>query len=217
MMRTLSLAIAALVLAAPALEAQQRFDRAYAGGVLGYTSGDSDASFRLTGPGTRSTRSVDASGAEFGLYGGARLPVQGFLVGVELGGLWSDASENRAGVFGPGTWRASVSKDSEFYLSFNAGAEVQPGVLLYGLAGLQIADYELSMRDEVTGATSRNSSNLTGWHLGLGAEAFVTENVSVRGEYRYQSFDSLRVRNNVLDARIEPTENVFRLGVSYYF
>jgi opacity protein-like surface antigen len=45
----------------------------------------------------------------------------------------------------------------------------------------------------------------------------VTENVSVRGEYRYQSFDSLRVRNNVLDARIEPTENVFRLGVSYYF
>lgn len=206
------------LLAAPAVEAQQRFDRVYAGGVLGYTWGDSDPDLRLTvPPGTRSGRSVDADGAELGLYGGARIPLEGFLLGVELGGLWSDASGDRAGVFGPGTWRASVSKSSEFYLSFNAGLELQPGTLVYGLAGVQTADFELRLRDEATGAASSNSSNLTGWHVGLGAEAFVTENVSVRGEYRYQSYGRLRVRNNVLDTRIEPTENVLRLGISYHF
>jgi outer membrane immunogenic protein len=210
-------ALGAALALAPAVEAQQ-FSGGYAGGSIGYEWIDSDPSYTLAATGERSSRSVDADGWDMGLFGGYRLVLQnGIVVGGEVGGLWADAEGSGGNIFGSAGWSARTTKDNEIYASLKAGTVVGPGVLLYGIGGFQSADFELRLRDQATGAVSRNDDSLGGWHLGFGGEYYVSENVTLRGEYKYQSYDSLRVRNAAIDAEIEPSENVLRLGIAYNF
>jgi outer membrane immunogenic protein len=63
------------------------------------------------------------------------------------------------------------------------GYDINP-FLLYATGGLA------ATRAEVTSATGSDSNTHFGWTAGAGAEAFVTDTITTRLEYRYTDYQS---------------------------
>jgi len=63
------------------------------------------------------------------------------------------------------------------------GIDMNP-VLLYGTAGVAASGVK------VKSATGKDDATLLGWTAGVGAETFVTDNVTARVEYRYSDYGS---------------------------
>jgi outer membrane immunogenic protein len=61
------------------------------------------------------------------------------------------------------------------------------------------------------------STNLGGWVLGAGAEMFVTQNISLRGEYLYYSLGRPEFSTPVGPILATTNTNILRLGANYKF
>ncbi len=88
------------------------------------------------------------------------------------------------------------------------------------IGGFQTASFDASLQfDDAFGRSRfKNDEYLNGLHLGVGAEYMFTDRISGRMEYKYQDYDSITVRDAGDDrVKFEPSESVFRLGVSYNF
>ena len=84
-------------------------------------------------------------------------------------------------------------------------------VMLYGTGGIALSTMQFS------NFGLSQSTNLAGWVLGAGAEMFVTQNISVRGEYLYYSLghpDFTTLTGPVLAAT---STSLLRAGVNYKF
>lgn len=207
---------------APAGAAAQVVDGGYVGGALGILSGDGDARVRFPAGQGRlvGDKTVDYSGWDLGAYGGYRLMTpQGFMLGFELGGslAWADGGA-RADI-GSRRVRQSLDKNGEVYVAFKGGVPVTDQALLYGIAGLQSGWFDAELRDRTTGRKiGERDTNVGGWQLGLGGEYFLVNNLSARLEWKYQSFNELSFSNaGGGRTKVDPSENVFRMGVSYNF
>jgi outer membrane immunogenic protein len=214
----IKLIASASVLALMASAAQaQTFDGPYIGGEVGYVTGTADLDWRLGGGFTGSDE-LDYDGWDIGAFAGFRRQFpNNFVLGVELGGNYSDVDGSSSNVFFNGSGRdASIEKDWEIFLSGKMGAVVQPNLQVYVIGGLQTADMEVQWSEP--GYSASSSDWKWGLHLGLGAEYMLANNVSVRGEYKYQAYDDLSLRDiNGDRVKFDPSESVFRLGVAFNF
>lgn len=223
MKRILALTLSGALLASGGSAAfAQDFQGTYAGALLGYTFGDADAKFSLpAGTNARLTasESVSYDGWDSGLYIGQRFMLQsGFMLAFEGGALLSNAGGSKRETYGTRELKTGFDKSNEFYLSAKAGIPVQNVALVYGIAGLQSASFEGKIKDEDSGQSiAKKDEYLNGWNLGLGAEYFLANNLSTRIEWKYQSYSEMSLRGDGGRAKIDPSENVVRMGVSYNF
>ncbi|WP_026606007.1 outer membrane protein [Methylocapsa acidiphila] len=101
-------------------------------------------------------------------------------------------------------------------------------VLLYGTGGVAFADFENDHSANVFGSpyAASISTGRTGWTVGGGLEYAVTNNWSVRAEYRYSDFGHYTLYPNFANIPVysagtsvthHPTENRVQVGFSYKF
>ncbi|MFC3694763.1 outer membrane protein [Chenggangzhangella methanolivorans] len=112
------------------------------------------------------------------------------VVGVETDFNWSDQDGRKAA-------RGGTTRTNS---DWNGATRARVGyawdrVLVYGAAGLAYADREVKRSPG-----GKDSKTATGWTVGGGVDVAVTDNVFVRGEYRYTDYgkDTFRLPNSSL-------------------
>ena len=112
------------------------------------------------------------------------------VIGVETDLNWTDQDGKRNARGGT----TKVSKD------WNGATRARVGyafdrVLVYGAAGLAYENREVKRNPG-----GKDDKTATGWTVGAGVDVAVTDNVFVRGEYRYTDYgkDSFKLPNNTL-------------------
>jgi outer membrane immunogenic protein len=114
-------------------------------------------------------------------------------------------------------WDASLG--NILTVAGRAGWAMAPDVLVYGLAGWSWSDATLSyfegcVPDCMGEVEASGTAELSGPTLGLGAEAMVIPNLTLRGEYRYTNFGEAAA-TGPLDAEI--TDHSLRAVATFRF
>jgi outer membrane immunogenic protein len=135
---------------------------AYAGGTASWQRGD----FNRQGD-------AKANGLGGGVYGGYNMQSGQLVYGGETDLNYSGVDAERNGLKGKQGVNGSIRG--------RVGIDLNP-VLVYGTAG--IAGTNVEMKN----ANGKDDRNMVGWTAGAGAEAFVTNNVTARIEYRYSDY-----------------------------
>lgn len=136
---------------------EANFDGAY-GGVQGAYS-------RLDGG------DVDLDGFGGGAFGGYGKTFGNWYVGGELSVDYNKVDGSKNGV--------DLEKKYSYGVAARAGYLVAPKVLGYGVVGWERGKFEAKA------AGAKESEELNGLRVGIGAETFVKDNVSVRTEVNY--------------------------------
>ena len=134
---------------------------AYAGGTASWQRGE----FNNDG--------AKANGMGGGVYGGYNMQNGQLVYGGEADVNYSGIDSSRNGLTGKQGINGSIRG--------RVGIDLNP-VLLYGTAGVAAGNVEMK------NAAGKADRNLVGWTAGAGAEAFVTNNVTARVEYRYTDY-----------------------------
>lgn len=178
---------------------------AYVGFHGGAKWGDIDTDFSST---------VSATDMTGGGHIGYNLGLAGVVIGIEADANL-DSSEFRFSTAGGGT--GSFESDWSGSIRGRIGMPVGP-VLLYATAGYTWTDATLT-EAAAGGVTFSSSHTFNGVVYGVGAEAFVLPNLSLRLEalrYDYSADDiSISGAHNVLE-EIDPSETVVRAGVTFH-
>jgi outer membrane immunogenic protein len=91
------------------------------------------------------------------------------------------------------------------------GIDLNP-VLLYGTAGLAAANVEVK-----NNAGAKDDRNALGWTAGVGAEAFVTNNITARVEYRYTDYQKKNYDVGGTRVRAAAEDHSVRVGLGVKF
>jgi outer membrane immunogenic protein len=162
----------------------------------------------------RALGSFDTTTATGGGHIGYNIGLGGFVVGIE-----GDATYNGAnlGFTTAGGGSANLSTDWNGTIRGRVGMTIGPA-LLYATAGYAWSETTLSERS-VTGTRSTSSGRFDGVVYGIGAEAYVLPNFSLRVEalrYDYSSEKlSLAGAGNALQD-FDPSDTVVRAGVTFH-
>jgi len=153
--------------------------------------------------------------------------VSGWLVGLQAGYNWQMDGGFVFGLEGDITWNNFEGDDDDIdddafdpSIDWSGSLRGRAGfgfdtVLIYGTAGLAFASHEIDAFDDF--AWNNDSNTHVGWTVGVGAEVLVTDNMSVRGEYRFSSFsdENFDIFDPDLDASFDT--NTFTVGLNFQF
>jgi len=176
----------------------------YVGGSVGYGWGDVTVDPLDTAEGDSS-----AAGWLIGAQLGANAQFDSFVLGVEGDISWSNINNDSAVDSGP--WFGEVDVGWLASLRGRAGIAYDK-VLFYATAGVAGAGVEYT--DNQNGLTG--SGTHLGWTAGVGVEAALTDNVSVKLEYAYYDFGVVTYDTNVPDD-VSFNLNTVRAGVNFHF
>jgi outer membrane immunogenic protein len=192
---------------------------AYVGAAVGYGWSDPEASFDDT---PNASVEYDVDGFLGGIYAGYNYQMpNNVVVGVEADINYSDIDGDgdaiQGGVVNLGfggtaqiEWQGSVR--GRIGYAFDR-------ILPYFAVGVAFGEIKHDFFDVPTTVTATFSDTFTGWTIGGGLEYAVTDNIIVRGEYRYTDFGSEEYPvETPLDAHdLEVESHDVRFGVSYKF
>ena len=179
--------------------------------------------------------SQNTSGFTGGIEGGFNWVGDGFLLGLETDWGWMDISQTGTrtatnSLLPPTTYTLSQSVKSDWVWTLRPRVGFITGDwLFYGTLGLAVTELKNTIHyaDTAPGNahnfTQDSSDTKTGWVGGLGAAYAWAPEWSVKGEWLYTDFGT--VRNTVsgaggfvtLNSRASVRGNMFRLGVDYHF
>lgn len=145
---------------------------------------------------------ADADGFGGGVYGGYNWQSDNIVYGVEADVGYSAADGAAAGVVGEQGFNGS--------LRARLGMDVNP-FLIYATGGVAATGAE------VTSAAGSDSNTHFGWTAGAGAEAFVTENITTRLEYRYSDYQSKDYNLGGTNVSSGFDDHSVRLGIGMKF
>ncbi|PSJ50340.1 outer membrane protein [Pseudaminobacter soli (ex Li et al. 2025)] len=156
-------------------------------------------------------------GAFGGIFGGYNYQLDGgVVVGIEGDVNWGDVKATGETVGDPDF--ASTTK-----LAWNGSGRVRLGyafdrVMPYVTGGFAVARLRFEERENGS-FYDEAAKNLTGWTLGAGAEYAVTDNWTLRGEYRYTQYGKKDFVAMPQDEKWETKIRThdLRLGVAYKF
>ncbi|MEM5494084.1 outer membrane protein [Hoeflea sp. AS16] len=117
----------------------------------------------------------NANGFGGGVYGGYNWQSDNIVYGAEADLGYSGADFSAAGLTGKQGFNGS--------LRARMGVDINP-FLIYATGGIAATNAKL------TNASGSDSNTHVGWTVGTGAEAFLTENITTRIEYRYTDYQS---------------------------
>lgn len=166
----------------------------YAGVTLGYGfSGNTDVS----------GLEIETDGVLGSAFIGSNYQFGNIVAGVEADIGYSDVNGSNGGF--------ESQSGVEGSLRARLGYVVTPDILLYATAGGAAQDLEVSS------AAGSDSNTMLGWTAGGGADVKVTENVFVRGEYRYTDFGSDDFNVGGVTHEVDSTDHRVQLGVGLKF
>jgi outer membrane immunogenic protein len=192
----------------------------YLGVQAGYEWGTTSTNL-LTNPGATFAGGLPGY-SQNGVTGGAHLGmlVQSahFVYGVE-GDVEGSSFKGSQAVTGALT-SVSTREDinSSFRLRFGYAWD---RTLFYATGGVAIADFNNSYNNAGVGLDSDGHTRF-GWTVGGGVAYAITNNLSVRAEYRYTDFGSTNdvlanSTGGALQTRVHESDNAVRVGISYNF
>ncbi|WP_280821339.1 outer membrane protein [Pseudaminobacter soli (ex Li et al. 2025)] len=202
----------------------------YVGGQIGYVAGGKvNHAYDIAqyGEDSQWNYRLNPKGGFGGVFGGYNYQLDGGVVlGVEGDLVWGNVKADGANVSATsfmsntkldwiGTARARVGYAFDRFMPYIAGG--------LSVARFRFGEVNVDHSDFPSTGASTASGTMTGWTIGAGAEYAVTENWTVRGEYRYtqygkKDFTATPESNSWEDpwtARVR-THDV-RLGVAYKF
>ena len=167
----------------------------YAGVQLGYG---------FSGEAQEPGNDIDIDGVVGGAFGGYQAELgNGLVAGVEGDLNYSGVKGSNAGT------EAKSGVDGS--LRARLGYAVSPDILPYVTAG------GAAQRLKVTEGGVSDSNTMLGWTAGAGVDVKVTENVFVRGEYRYTDFGSDDFTTGSGTREVSSHDNRVGLGVGFKF
>lgn len=177
----------------------------YVGTQLGYH--DNSFDFNFSGP----SQNADASSSSDGLSGG-------FFAGVKL-------NVNEQVFVAPEVNISETNASGSFLSDFDIEAKLSYGIgVLFGISisdetsiysrlGYQRMDYELIEKS----LQISEQETFDGFRYGAGVETDISSSVAMRLEWSQTSYTSSEYSDNSGTASLEPTENLFQIGLSYRF
>ena len=198
----------------------------YAGLQAGYIFGDADTSSWHSDPldtHAFSLNGFDVNGFAGGIFAGYMgLVGNNFLIGIEGEWNWASADETIRNIDDPPwIYGAKVEQEWDASLRLNAGKRMGD-YILYITGGVAWAGINIHGFTEFDPARSTDhDATLTGWTIGAGLERKINENIHARILYRYSDYGddtwSIAEPNDVNMGKIEHTNSMFTLGLSYCF
>ena len=157
--------------------------------------------------GTASYQRSDMGGAKGngfggGLYVGYNMQNGQMVYGAETDLNYSGVDAKRNGLSGKQGLNGS--------LRGRVGVDLNP-VLVYGTAGLAATNTEMK---NAAGSDERTS---IGWTAGAGVEAFVTNNVTARVEYRYSDYQGKNYNLGGTNVKSDFQDHAVRVGLGVKF
>jgi outer membrane immunogenic protein len=182
----------------------------YVGGQIGYGWGTSNS----YNPGTGLGQSNNPNGVLGGAHVGYNYQINQFVAGLE-GDV--DGTSYSKSIYDPATTsfygtRIPVEGSVRGRVGF-----AYDRALFYATGGAAFADLKHSYSGSITPFPTSVSTGRVGWTVGGGVEYAITNNWSVRGEYRYSDFGHT---NDSVGAGVishHDTEHAVRVGFSYKF
>lgn len=129
-------------------------------------------------------QSID--GVTYGIGAGYDFDMGNLVVGVEGEYMRSEAETDydTTGFAAAGVGNIDAGRD--LYVGARVGTKVGPRSLLYVKGGYTNAKYNVLTTDNTT--DTETDLNLDGWRVGAGAQFNVSDNLYVKGEYRYSQY-----------------------------
>ncbi|XSG81279.1 MAG: outer membrane protein [Methyloligella sp. ZOD6] len=156
----------------------------------------------------------DFSGSDFtgGISGGYNIQNGQIVYGAEADLLLGEVSTSKD--IGGGLYRARSSIGSTGDFKLKAGVTVIPQLLIFGTAGISVADTEVKVKGP--GGKSDSGADF-GWNVGGGAEVALTQDWSFRFDYQYTDFGSETVSYPGGNVKFDNSTNTYRGSLSYRF
>lgn len=164
----------------------------------------------------------DSFGEDFdsdGFLGGGQIgfnhQFDQFVIGIEADWSFTDIDgDTRVGLTGLGTGGVDAETNWISTIRGRAGYAFDR-VLVYGTAGVAFADVEVS--ESFTGSSDDNVH--TGYVVGAGLEAALTERLSARAEYLYTDFgeEEFSLAGGAVTGDADASNSIFRIGINYRF
>jgi len=219
-MKKLFLATTAMALLIPSSAQAAKFSGVFLGLNVGYSTGDAEVSYEdgNTGNGDFSIED-EFDGFEGGAFAGFRHQfLSGFNLGLEGGYLISGADGSTSLNVAGNTFTMPYEKSNEWYLSIKPGFAFAENTIGYGILGYQQADFKGEILFNGVSLGSADD-DFDGYHIGLGIEHALDHGFSLRGEFRYNDYDDVKVSDATTGEQdtYEIDESVFRVGVAYNF
>ncbi|MEN3747210.1 outer membrane beta-barrel protein [Sphingomonas sp. HF-S3] len=147
------------------------------------------------------------------VYGGAigyDFQAGGAVIGVE-GEITGSSNKQRArGIIAPND-ELSVGAGRDLYLGARVGFLAGPNALIYAKGGYTNARLESRYTNGNT--TTTVGENADGWRLGAGVEYQLSNNMYLKGEYRYSNYS--RLDNSNIDIDIDRHQVVGGVGIRF--
>jgi outer membrane immunogenic protein len=200
----------------------------YGGVHGGYAWGDRDLSLTNVPPAVTSF-SYDSDGWLLGGQLGVNWQVDNWVLGVEGDIAWSgvDGSMTLGTPPLPGGWAAHESHDMKWLSTLRARVGfAADSILFYGTGGIAFAEYDSTAWFAPPAGpnfVASDSNTHTGWTLGAGIEAGLTENLSLKAEYLYVDFGSKNYTYAfappapVTTVSADHQHHIVRAGLNYRF
>lgn len=187
----------------------------YAGLNAGYLLGPAHATGAVSGVSTN----INTAGGLLGATVGVNAQFDSFVLGIEGDVAWSGATGNSACGLAPAftctgniNWLGTIKG--------RAGVAVDR-VLIFATAGLAAGGVTANITPAFPGLTNTFSGTMTGWTVGGGVEAAVTEAISVKAEYGYSTLGGLQAPAGTLAGgeatNLSATNHVVKVGVNFHF
>ncbi|WP_158625980.1 outer membrane protein [Arsenicitalea aurantiaca] len=147
----------------------------------------------------------DIDGWLAGVQAGYNVNLDGVVLGVEGDIAWADIGSEeftRDGLAGSIDWIGTIRGR----VGFAADA-----FLIYGTAGVAFAGADLLDDPDA------DSNTHTGWVVGAGVEAMVTESVSLKAEYLYHDFGTQEYDFNGDTDDVDFQVSTVKIGLNFHF
>lgn len=147
-----------------------------------------------------------------------------FYLGAEVFGSFSDAEgTTAANIAGPGalTDNITTTVHGSYGIGLLPGVKIAENYLGYIRLGWNRANLREQVNVIVPGVlnqTATRSNNSNGFVFGVGMEALLVDNWSIRGEYNHTWYESFTVTNPIIGTcKVTPSDNQYMLGLLYHF
>lgn len=187
----------------------------YAGLNGGYTSGQATS----VGAVVPVTTNVPISGGLLGATVGFNAQIDSFVLGLEGDVAWSGANGTAVCASNP-AYGCEGRLDWMGTIKGRAGIAID-SVLLFASAGLAAGGTTANITPAAPAITNTYSGIMTGWTVGGGVEAAVTDSVTVKAEYQYVSLGGLQAPIATLGStqayNLSAINHVVKVGVNFHF
>lgn len=187
----------------------------YAGLNAGHVSGRAESVGAVSGV----TTAPNVTGGLLGATAGVNAQFDSFVLGLEGDVAWTGATGSAACTANP-AFTCTGNLDWLGTIKARAGFAIDQ-VLLFATAGLAAGGATANITPAAPGITNTFSGTMTGWTVGGGVEAAITDTISVKAEYGYVSLGGLQAPIGTLSSveasNLSAAVHVVKVGVNFHF